>query len=146
MLERAGERRILIVEDEKVVADTLGQILSAQGYSIRVAYSAEAAIEKHNYWAPDLAILDVMLPKMNGIELAVLLKDNYPNCHVLLFSGQPSVETLVEKARGEGYVFEILAKPVHPSVMLNAISTLLCSDWVPVLRNKVTGAQRDLPN
>lgn len=128
MLERAGERRILIVEDEKVVADTLGQILSAQGYNIRVAYSAEAATEKHDYWAPELAILDVMLPKMNGIELAVVLKGNYPNCHVLLFSGQPSVETLVEKAKSEGHVFDILAKPVHPSVMLNAVSTLLCSD------------------
>jgi DNA-binding response OmpR family regulator len=139
---RAGERRILIVEDEKVVADTLGQILSAQGYNIRIAYSAEAAIEKLDHWSPELAILDVMLPKMNGIEFAVALKESDPCCHVLLFSGQPSVEVLMEKARSEGHVFEILAKPVHPSVMLNAVSTLLCSDWGPVLRNKCIGEER----
>jgi DNA-binding response OmpR family regulator len=122
-----GERRILIVEDEKVVADTLGQILSAHGYNIRIAYSAEEAIEILAQWPPDLAILDVMLPKMNGIELAVVLKESWSNCHVLLFSGQPSVETLMEKAKNEGHVFDILAKPVHPSVMLNAISAMLCS-------------------
>jgi DNA-binding NtrC family response regulator len=68
-----------------------------------------------------------MLPKMNGIELALLLKKNVPGCRVLLFSGQPSVEGLIQKARSEGHEFEILAKPVHPAVMLQAVSTLLCA-------------------
>jgi len=125
---RMGGRRILIVEDEKVVADTLGQILGANGYDIRVVYSAEDAVSVISEWAPDLAILDVMLPKMNGIELAVVLKENLPRCHVLLFSGQPSVGALMQKAKNEGHEFDILAKPVHPTVMLNAISTLLCSE------------------
>jgi len=128
MPERTGGRRILIVEDEKVVADTLGQILSANGYNIRIVYSAEEAISILSEWSPDLAILDVMLPKMNGIELAVILTESYPRCQVLLFSGQPSVEILVEKAKHDGHQFDILAKPVHPSVMLNAVSTLLCAD------------------
>ena len=128
MSRRLGERRILIVEDEKVVADTLGQILAAHGYEIRVVYSAEDAVSIVSSWAPSLAILDVMLPKMNGIEFAVVLKENFPDCHVLLFSGQPSVEALMQKARNEGHEFEILAKPVHPTVMLNAISTLLCPE------------------
>lgn len=128
MSGRMGERRILIVEDEKVVADTLGQILAANGYEIRVAYSAEDALTLISHWSPNLAILDVMLPKMNGIEFAVVLKENFAGCHVLLFSGQPSVEALMQKARDEGHQFEILAKPVHPTVMLNAISTLLCPE------------------
>lgn len=123
-----GGRRILIVEDEKVVADTLGQILGANGYDIRVVYSAEDAISVISEWPPDLAILDVMLPKMNGIEFAVVLKENLPGCHVLLFSGQPSVGALMQKAKNEGHEFDILAKPVHPTVMLNAISTLLCNE------------------
>ncbi len=121
-----GGRRILIVEDETIVADTLAQILSAHGYEIRTTYSAEEAIETLAHWIPDLAILDVMLPRMNGIEFALVLKENYPQCHSLLFSGQPAVEGLVEKAKHEGHVFEVLAKPVHPSVMLKAISNLLC--------------------
>ena len=128
MSRRAGEIKILIVEDEKVVADTLGQILAANGYEIRVVYSAEDAVSLVAGWRPDVAILDVMLPKMNGIELALVLKHNLPECHSLLFSGQPSVEVLMQKANSEGHQFEILAKPVHPTVMLDAISSLLCSE------------------
>jgi len=121
-------RRILIVEDEKVVADTLGQILTGNGYEIRVAYSAEDALPLLANWRPEAAILDVMLPKMNGIELAIVLREHLPECHALLFSGQPSVEALMQKAKNEGHHFEILAKPVHPTVMLDAISTLLCAE------------------
>ena len=122
------EGAILIVEDEKVVADSLAQILSAKGYDARVAYSAEAALQLVTQWSPDLAILDVMLPRMNGVELAVILKERFARCHILLFSGQPTVEALIKKAKREGHEFEILAKPVHPSVMLEAISKRLSSN------------------
>ena len=126
MPEHVGERRILLVEDEKVIADTLGKILSSNGYDTRVAYSAEAAMAALSLWSPHLAILDVMLPNMNGIELAVALKERFDRCHVLLFSGQPAAEGLMQKARSEGHEFEILAKPIHPTIMLDTISNLLC--------------------
>lgn len=127
MPEYGGERKILLVEDEKVVADTLGKILASNGYDTRVAYSAEAAMQTISQWSPHLAILDVILPKMNGIELAVALQKRFAGCQVLLFSGQPSVDGLMQKARREGHEFEILAKPVHPTVMLDTISNLLCA-------------------
>jgi DNA-binding response OmpR family regulator len=120
----AGDKRILIVEDERVVAETLGQILRAQGYDVQIVYSAEAAIDTLSGWPANLAILDVMLPQMNGIDLAIVLKQDHPDCRVLLFSGQPAVEALMQKARNEGHEFDILAKPVHPSVMLHAISSI----------------------
>lgn len=120
----AGERKILIVEDERVVAETLGQILRAHGYDVEISYSAEEAIEVLPRWPANLAILDVMLPQMNGIDLAIALKQDHPDCRVLLFSGQPAVEALMQKASKEGHQFDILAKPVHPSVMLNAISSI----------------------
>jgi|SRR5215831_1617989 len=126
MAAHMGERRILIVEDEKVIADTLGQIFAANGYEIRIAYSAEDAACIVAQWAPRVAIVDVMLPKMNGIDFALLLDKEVSGCHVLLFSGQPSVEALMQKARNEGHEFEILAKPVHPTVMLKAVSGLMC--------------------
>jgi DNA-binding NtrC family response regulator len=120
-----GERKILIVEDEKVIADTLGQIVHVSGYDVRVVYSAEAALDIVSGWSPNLAVLDVMLPAMNGIDLAFKLMQGHPACQILLFSGAPAVESIVQKARNEGYDFEILAKPVHPNVMLNAISNRL---------------------
>ena len=120
-----GERRILIVEDERVIADTLGQILSAHGYDVRVAYSAEGAMPMLSAWSPNLALLDVILPKMNGIDFAVSLEKDHPCCGVLLFSGQPTVEQMLQKAREEGHSFKIVAKPIHPTVILNTISNLL---------------------
>lgn len=125
MQNHPGESRILIVEDEQVVADSLGRILAANGYDVRITYSAESALEILSEWSPHLAILDVMLPKMNGIDFAVSLKRSLPACGVLLFSGQPSVEGLLSKASEEGHQFQILAKPVHPNVMLTAIANLL---------------------
>lgn len=123
-----GEQRILVVEDETVVANTLRQILSSNGYDTQVAYSAEAALASLSRWSPDLAILDVMLPKMNGIDLAIALKKLLPDCRMLLISGQPTVENLLQQAREEGHEFEILAKPVHPTEILDTIASLLSTD------------------
>jgi CheY-like chemotaxis protein len=60
--------KILIVDDEVSIADTLGAIFSNQGYETRVAYSAEQSIEIIAQWKPELAITDVVLPVMSGIE------------------------------------------------------------------------------
>lgn len=128
MPDEVGKRRVLIVEDEAVVADTLRQILSSSGYDTHVAYSAEAALNSLSRWSPDLAILDVMLPKMNGIDLAMELRERLPDCCILLISGQPSVEGLLQEARMKGYDFEILAKPVHPTEILDTIASLLSTN------------------
>jgi CheY-like chemotaxis protein len=118
-------RRILIVDDEIAIADTLALIFRTQHYEVRVAYSAERAIETLAEWRPDLAILDVILPEMNGIDLAIVIKANYSVCHVLLFSGHANTALLLEEACRKGHQFEVLAKPVHPSVMLERASALL---------------------
>jgi len=123
-----GSGKILIVDDEVKVSDTLALILSALGYEAKVAYSAEKAIETFAEWGPDLAILDVMLPAMNGIDLAIVLKSNYPRCRLVLFSGQPDTSSLLEEAWEKGYTFEILAKPLHPTFLLDKVSNLLATN------------------
>ena len=95
------------------------------GYEVRVAYSAEQAIETIAAWQPDLAIVDVMLPRMNGIEFGTVLKSNYPACHILLMSGHPGTAELLELAREQGHNFEILAKPLHPALILDIVAQLL---------------------
>jgi CheY-like chemotaxis protein len=124
-------RRILIVDDEVAIADTLALIFRTQHYEVRAAYSAEQAIEVIAEWRPDLAIIDVMLPEMNGIDLAIVTKANYSGCHVLLFSGHSNTAMLLEEAGKKGHQFEVLAKPVHPSVMLERASELLAGPDVP---------------
>ena len=118
-------RRILIVDDEVAIADTLALIFRTQHYEVRAAYSAKGAVEIIAEWRPDLAIIDVILPEMNGIDLAIVTKANYRACHVLLFSGHANTAMLLEEAGRKGHQFEVLAKPVHPTVMLEKASALL---------------------
>ncbi len=122
---RSTGQKILVVDDEMAISDTLAIIFSTHGYASRVAYSAEMAIELLEEWQPDLAVVDVVLPGMNGIEFAIFLRASYPACRFLLFSGQPGTAALLEEAQKNGHSFEILAKPVHPTFMLDAVSNLL---------------------
>ena len=126
----AGARKILIIDDEPTIADTLAVIFSSSGYDSRAVYSAEQALEMLEEWRPDLAVIDVVLPGMNGIEFAIFLKASYPACQFLLFSGQPGTSGLLEEARNKGHLFDILAKPLHPTFMLATVSDMLtlCQD------------------
>jgi DNA-binding NtrC family response regulator len=125
MAGMSGGQRILIIDDDHGIADTLALIFSAHRYVARVAYSAEEAIELIAQWPPRVAIIDVMLPHMNGIDLAIVLKSNYPSCRTLLFSGQPDTSRLVEEALKRGHKFEILAKPLPPTFLLETVAGLL---------------------
>lgn len=117
--------KVLIVDDEVVIADTLAQIFSIHGQNVRAAYSAEQAIELIAAWKPDLAILDVVLPQMNGIDLAIFLRENYPSCQMLLFSGQIITAALAADASKRGHDFEILPKPVLVPDLLHKAAQLL---------------------
>ncbi len=120
-----GGRRILIIDDETSVAETMDMIFRGCGYEVRTVLSAEQGIETIAGWQPDLAIVDVMLPQMNGIEFGTVLKENYPACHILLVSGHPGTAELLELARQQGHNFEILAKPLHPALILDIVAHLL---------------------
>lgn len=126
----AGNRKILIIDDEPTIADTLSVIFSSSGYDSRAVYSAEQALEMLEEWRPDLAIIDVVLPGMNGIEFAIFVKASYPGCQFLLFSGQPGTSNLLEEAKSKGHLFDILAKPLHPTLMLATVAQMLtpCQD------------------
>lgn len=116
--------KILIVDDERVTADTLAIIFRNAGYDARAASSAEQALELIPDWCPDLAILDVILPKTNGINLAIQLRAKYSNCRIVLFSGQAATAGLLAVATASGHAFEVVAKPVHPNVLLSLASQL----------------------
>ena len=119
-----ASRGILIVDDEPAITESLSLIFEKYGYAVRCALSAEEAIEIIAAWEPDLAILDVNLPCMNGIQLALVLKANRPACHLVLFSGHAGTPALMEEAAKSGNMFEILAKPVHPLFMLDFVASL----------------------
>ena len=116
-------RRIFIVDDEKPIADTLSVILRLSGYDARAFYDAETALSTCEELAPDFVISDVAMPGMNGVEFAVQIRDRYPLCGILLFSGQASTMDVLEAAKREGYTFDFLEKPVHPTDLLAKLET-----------------------
>jgi DNA-binding NtrC family response regulator len=122
-----GNARVLVIDDEPVILRTLTIIFSNAGYETRAVESAEAALTllETEEWVPQFAIIDVQLPGMNGVDLAITLKAQYPEVRACLFSGREATADLVAKAHKQGYSFEIVAKPVHPSVLLAMASSLL---------------------
>jgi DNA-binding NtrC family response regulator len=116
---------VLIVDDERIIADTLAMILSKSGYRVRTAYGGEVAFKLACEARPDLLLTDVAMPGMTGIELAIGVKETIPSCKILLFSGHASTMDALAEARDLGYDFNLLTKPVHPSDMLRRVSECL---------------------
>ncbi len=112
------KRRVLVVDDEQVIADTLSIILNHAGFDASPVYTGTAAVESARAMRPDLVISDVIMPDINGIEAAIQIRSFLPECKILLFSGQAATADLLESARAKGHEFEILAKPVHPQDLL----------------------------
>ena len=126
-MDGTAVRKLLILDDDHTVANTLGLILTGEKYEVQVAYSAESASRLLGKWTPDVAIVDVLLPGMNGVDFSILLQTACPACHVLLFTALPGLIGIVETARTNGHRFEVIEKPVPPLLMVNRIADLLAS-------------------
>jgi CheY-like chemotaxis protein len=113
-----NKRKVLVVDDEHVIADTLAIILNQAGFDASAVYSGNDAVARARSTTPDLVITDVFMPDLNGIQAAIQIRSFLPTCKILLFSGQAATADLLENARAEGHEFEILAKPVHPQDLL----------------------------
>ncbi|PSH04608.1 MAG: response regulator [Acidobacteria bacterium] len=118
MTENKVKPRVLVVDDEHVIADTLAIILNQAGFDASAVYTGSDAVDVARSSKPDLIISDVIMPDMNGIEAAINIRGFLPACKILLFSGQAATADLLENARTRGHEFEILSKPVHPQDLL----------------------------
>jgi DNA-binding NtrC family response regulator len=112
------DRRVFVVDDEPIIAKTLAMILTNAGFEAIAFDDPLKALEAANSAAPNLLITDVVMPQMSGIELAIHFRQSYPECKVLLFSGQASTADMLEEAHSKGHDFDILAKPIHPADLL----------------------------
>jgi len=121
MTEAPVKPKVLVVDDERVIADTLAMILNQSGFEAKAVHSGEKALEISPSFAPDMLISDVIMADLNGIDAAIKIRELLPNIKILLFSGQAATAGMLEKAREKGYEFEILAKPVHPQDLLSRL-------------------------
>ncbi len=114
--------RVLVVDDESAIADSLAKILCLSGFPAIAAYDGNSALETALLKPPELLITDVVLPGMNGVELAITVKRVFPDCKILLFSGQASTGDLLATAHRDGHRFTLLNKPVPPQELLTMVA------------------------
>jgi DNA-binding response OmpR family regulator len=118
MSESPQKPKVLVADDERVIADTLAIILNQSGFEATAVYTGEKAVEVARTLQPDMLISDVIMTDLNGIDAAIRIREMLPGCKILLFSGQAATADLLDRARNQGHEFEILAKPVHPQDLL----------------------------
>jgi CheY-like chemotaxis protein len=113
---------VMVVDDESVIADTLAEILARSGYNGIAAYDGDSALETALLHPPEMLITDVVLPGITGIELAIRMRRIFPECKIILFSGQASTADLLATARADGHHFTLLNKPLHPHDLLQQVA------------------------
>lgn len=124
-------KRILVVDDERCIADTLAAILRNFGYDASACYDAQSALRECASRTPDLIISDVMMPGLNGIDMAIRVRQTHDTCKILLFSGLGNSFDLLEETRLQGYDFDLLTKPVHPAELLRKVESELGIELLP---------------
>ena len=110
---------ILIVDDEPVVRESLEQWFSEEGYLVQVASSGKQALALLGKHAFDLALLDIKMPGMDGMELQGKLHEAEPDLPIIIMTGYASVETAVQALKQGAY--DYITKPVDPDVLSHAV-------------------------
>jgi CheY-like chemotaxis protein len=124
----APKVRVLVADDEEVIATTLATILDLAGYEVCAVYGGEAALKLLDLFKPDLVITDITMPGVTGMEVAFAARASLPRCRILLFSGHASLHALLRTNELEGLAFEIVTKPISPHDLLEMLRDTLSSD------------------
>ena len=114
----------LVIDDDVAVADTLAMVLNSEGFDARAVYSGEEGVELARSFEFDFLVTGVVMTQMNGIDAAIQIRKLLPKCKILLVSGDNDTSALLHNAQSQGYRFEILAKPVHPLVLFQALRSV----------------------
>jgi len=115
--------RILIVDDNDTIRKTLKAILEDEGYTVDLAATGQEAIQKTEENAYDIALLDIRLPDMEGVELLKLIKDNVPKTRKIMLTGYPSMQNAIAALNKDADAY--LVKPVDVEKLLSTIKDQL---------------------
>ncbi|HUY95160.1 MAG TPA: response regulator [Terracidiphilus sp.] len=110
--------KVLITDDERIIADTLALILNKDGFETRAAYTSKDALELAAQFQPDMLISDVLMPDLNGVDAAIEVRKILPDVRVFLLSGQSATAEMLARSQARDSGFEVLVKPVHPKDLL----------------------------
>lgn len=120
-----NKKRILLVDDEKDLAYAVTLQLEANNFEVLLAYDGQEALDKARREKPDLIILDLMLPKIDGFKVCRMLKfdEKYKNIPIILFTAraQESDKEIGKEVYADSYI----TKPFDPQELLGKIRELL---------------------
>jgi len=137
-------RTVLIVDDEESILQSLQGILSDEGLEVFTADSGPAALEKIDEVIPDIALLDIWMPDMDGIETLVKIKASHPGLPVVMMSGHGTIETAVKATKLGAYDF--IEKPLSLEKVLltinNAVDYSRLEEEISLLREKAQDKYR----
>ena len=121
----SSKKKILIVDDETEMAELETLRLEASGYEVTTCFDGKSGIEKARQWRPDLVILDIMLPVMDGYQVCAALKKD-PVCRgipiILVSAVDRKYDTDLGKKVGADFYF---TKPFEPRTLLDKIRELI---------------------
>jgi DNA-binding NtrC family response regulator len=115
-----NQGKLLIVDDELVVRDSLGKWFESEGYDVSIAESAHAALELLSHSRFDLALVDIKMPGVDGIELQARFREIDPEMPVIIMTGYASVETAVQALKNGAY--DYITKPFDPDELVHLVS------------------------
>lgn len=121
---QTAKPRILVVDDHRLIADTICDILESSGFHGIAAYDGLMALDMMRRFHPEYLLSDVLMPKMNGVQLAITVRKTYPGTRILLFSGQAGISEILQDGHKQGYEFELMPKPIHPTKLIERIKEL----------------------
>jgi two-component system, NtrC family, nitrogen regulation response regulator NtrX len=134
---------ILIVDDEKAIRKTLGEILSYEGYKMDEASDGEEALKKFREKSYDVVLCDIKMPKMDGIEFLEKARESNPDIPIIMISGHGTIETAVEAVKKGAY--DYISKPPDLNRLLitirNAMDKTTLVIETKVLKRKVSKVQ-----
>jgi CheY-like chemotaxis protein len=106
--------KVLVVDDQRLIVDTIAEILEGAGFEAIPVYDPWEALDVAARSQPDYLLTDVLMPRMNGVELAIAIRKMYPTVKILLFSGQAGISEILLEGQRRGFEFELIPKPIHP--------------------------------
>lgn len=123
-------RKILVVDDNQAAADMLAALLELEGHQVTTAYDGQTGIERANRLHPDVVLLDVRMPRIDGFEVARQLRANPETAgiHLVAMTGLGR-DSDIQRSLSHGFNRH-LVKPIHPDDLQNLLNELPLSQPV----------------
>lgn len=108
--------KVLIVDDEEHLVETLKDVLVGKGFAVNTAYDGLEALEKLEKTSFDFMIMDLKMPRMGGIELMEIARKKYPQTEIIVITGYGTIKSAITATKNGAY--DYLVKPFSPEELL----------------------------